>query len=85
VNVGDVIELDYSYPVVPGVIPKKVSIKQTPGGAVDMSPIGIRIVVVPAMVGASTIGFFLDAKDAGQETVMLVIDDNEYEYSFTVK
>jgi hypothetical protein len=84
VKVGDVIELDYGYPVVPGAMPKKVSIKQTPGGAVDASPLGIRMVTVPQLLGASTIGFFLEAKAAGQKTVSLVIDDNEYEYTFTV-
>jgi hypothetical protein len=84
VRVGDVIELDYGYPVVPGAIPKKVSIKQTVGGAVDLSPLGVRMVTVPKLLGASTIGFFLDGKEAGQETVTIVIDDNEYEYAFTV-
>jgi hypothetical protein len=84
VKVGDVIELDYGYPVVPGAFPKKVSIKQTAGGAVEESPLGIRMVSVPMLLGASTIGFFLEAKEAGQETVTIVIDDNEYEYAFTV-
>jgi hypothetical protein len=84
VGVGDVIELDYGYPVVPGAMPKKVSIKQTPGGAVDAAPLGIRLVTTPGLLGASTIGFFLEAKEAGEKTVTLVIDDNEYEYSFTV-
>jgi hypothetical protein len=85
VAAGDVIELDYTYPVVLGAFPTKVSIKQTPDGAIDASPIGIRMVVTPQMVGASTIGFFLNAKQAGQEMVTLVIDDNEYEYAITVK
>ncbi|HEV3303729.1 MAG TPA: hypothetical protein VG055_29015 [Planctomycetaceae bacterium] len=85
VKVGDVIELDYTYPVVPNAMPKKVSIKQTFGGAIDLSPIGVRMVVAPRLVGASTIGFFLDAKETGKETVTLVIDANEYEYTFAVK
>jgi hypothetical protein len=83
-EVGDAIELDYSYPVVPGAIPNKVSTKQTPGGAVDVSPLGIRMVVAPGLVGASTIGFFFDAKKKGQETVTIVIDDYEYQYTITV-
>ncbi|HEV3304489.1 MAG TPA: hypothetical protein VG055_32865 [Planctomycetaceae bacterium] len=85
VKVGDVIELDYTYPIVPGAIPQKVSIKQTPGGAIDVSPIGVRMIEVPMMVGASTIAFFLDAKEVGKETVTIVIDDSQYEYIFTVK
>ena len=83
-EVGDVIELDYTYPVVPGAFPSKVSLKQTPGGAVEPSALGNRMVVVPRIVGASTIGFFLEAKKAGQETVTVVIDDHEYEYTVKV-
>jgi hypothetical protein len=85
VKVGDVIELDYTYPIVPEAMPQKVSVKQTSGSAVELSPIGVRMIEVPMMVGASTIGFFLEAKQAGDATVTLVIDDNRYEYAFTVK
>jgi hypothetical protein len=84
VHVGDAIELDYTYPIVPVAIPKNVRIKQTSGGAVDVSPLGIRQVVAAGLLGASTIGFYLDAKQAGQEAVIVVIDDNEYNYIFNV-
>jgi hypothetical protein len=84
VTVGDLIELDYSYPVVPATIPMKVDFKQTLLGVVGKSPLGFRQVVVPKMVGAETIAFYFDAKKEGEETVTLLIDGAEYTYKFKV-
>lgn len=84
VNVGDLIELDYTYPVVPAAIPKKVAYQQTLTGAVAKSAMGFRTVTIPRLVGAGTIACYFDAKQAGEETVTLIIDDAEYVYKFKV-
>jgi hypothetical protein len=84
VNPGDLIELDYTYPVVPQAIPKKVDFKQTLIGAVAPSPLGIRSVSTPDLVGTGTIAFYFDAKKLGKDIVTLIIDGDEYVYRFTV-
>jgi len=84
VCVGDVIELEYSYPVVPGAIPKKVDHKQTLLGAVKKSPLGFRF-LKNGLIGAQTIVFFFDASKKGTETVTLLIDKDEYEFEFVVE
>lgn len=84
VEVGNLIELDYQYPVVPGAIPAKLDSKQTATGAVAKSPLGFRKVTTPMLVGAVTIAFYFDAKKAGDETVTLIIDKQEYAYTFKV-
>jgi hypothetical protein len=85
VEVGDLIELDYSYPVVPDSSPIKVDFKQTLLGNVVKSPLGFRTVTTPPLVGASTIAFYFEAKKAGTETVTLIVDGDEYTYRITVK
>jgi hypothetical protein len=84
VNVGDLIELDYTYPVVPAAIPKKLDHKQTGVGAVAKSPVGFRTVVSPKLLGGGTVAFYFDAKKEGEETVTLIIDGAEYQYTFKV-
>jgi len=84
VSVGDLIELDYTYPVVPDAIPKKLEHKQTDTGAVAKSPLGFRTVISPKLFGAGTIAFYFDAKKAGEETVTMIIDGTEYKYNFKV-
>lgn len=84
VRVGDLIELDYSYPVVPDAIPKKLEHTQTTTGAVVKSPLGFRTVLSPKLLGGGTVAFYFEAKKAGEETVTLVIDGTEYQYTFTV-
>src|SRR4051812_46229220 len=54
-QVGDLIELDYTYPVVPGAMPKKFEFKLEGGKTIiSPSPLGIRRVVSPKLVGATT-------------------------------
>lgn len=84
VAIGDIIELDYTYPVVPDAIPKKVDHKQTLGGSVVMSSLGFRSVSVPHLLGVGTIAFYFEAKRAGGDTITLIIDGEEYEYKFRV-
>lgn len=84
VSVGDLIELNYTYPIVPTAIPKKMSHTITAGGAVVKSSLGFRRVVAPKLVGAGTIAFYFEAKAAGEDTVTLTIDDAEYQYKFKV-
>ncbi len=83
-NVGDLIELDYTYPVVPEAIPKQVDSKETLTGAVAKSSLGFRMVTTPKMVGVTTIAFYFEAKKQGEDTVTLSIDESEYTYKFTV-
>jgi hypothetical protein len=84
VKVGDLIELNYTYPVVPAAMPNKVFYKQTIIGAIAISPLGFRRVIVPEMIGTVTIAFYFEAKKEGEETVALIIDDAEYVYKFKV-
>jgi hypothetical protein len=84
ITVGDLIELDYTYPVVPDAIPKKLEHKQTDTGAVAKSPLGFRTVISPKQLGGGTIAFYFEAKKAGEETVTLIIDGTEYKYNFKV-
>lgn len=84
VAMGDIIELEYSYPVVPDAIPQKVGIHVTSQGAVVLSPLGTRFAVTPQLLGASTIVSFLEARKAGEETVTLTIDNADYQYKILV-
>lgn len=84
VKVGYLIELDYTYPVTPAAIPKKVEFKQTLAGAIAPSPLGIRAIETPKLVGVGTIGFYFEAKKEGEDTVTLIIDGKEYAYKFKV-
>ena len=84
INVGDLVELDYTYPVVPDAIPKKLDHRQTGTGAVAKSPLGFRTVVSPKLLGGGTVAFYFDAKKEGEETVTLLIDGTEYKYTFKV-
>lgn len=84
VAVGDLIELDYTYPVVPPAIPQKVKFNQTTTGAVAKASLGFRKVTTPKLVGTETIAFYFDAVKVGTETVTLIIDEAEYTYQFKV-
>jgi hypothetical protein len=55
VHVDDLIELDYSYVLVPSASPKKVEYSQTKAGAVVKSSQGFRSVTAPGQAGAGTI------------------------------
>lgn len=84
VTVGDLIAIDYTYPVIPAAIPKIVDYKQTMNEAVAKSSLGFRAVTTPRMVGTGTIAFYFEAKKEGEEIVTLIIDGAEYSYKFTV-
>ena len=84
VKVGDLIELDYSYPIHPNAMPEKVSHRIARRGAVAKSRLGIRQVRTPKRLGSGTIATYLDAKKPGEATVTLTIDDAEYVYKFSV-
>jgi len=83
-TIGDLIELEYSYPVVPTAIPKKVDYKVTLIGAVAPSPLGVRKMLTPQLIGAHTLVFFFEAKKTGEDTVTLEIDGKGYPYKFKV-
>jgi hypothetical protein len=83
-RVGDILELDYSYPVTPGTMPRTVSYVSTGMGAVNKSVLGFRPMVVPRVVGGSTIGFFFDAVQPGVDTVSVIIDGARYTYTVEV-
>jgi hypothetical protein len=83
VHVGDVIELNYTYPIVPGTVPKKVEISVLEGAAISLSPLGIRRISTPGLVGGGAIGFYLDAKMKGTAKVEINIDGATYQYTFT--
>lgn len=83
-TIGDLIELEYSYPVVPTAIPKKVDFKLTLIGAVANSPLGVRNVSTPKLLGAHTIAFYFEAKKTGEDTITLEIDGKGYPYNFKV-
>ncbi len=82
--VGNFIELEYSYPVVPAAMPKKVSHKETLRGVVRLSPLGFRHAVTPKLVGRQTIVFCFDAAEKGSDTITLIVDEAEYAYTFKV-
>lgn len=78
---GDLIELEYTYPVVPGGEPKEVH-RETDKGAVYVSPLGIRHLIVPKLVGTGTYVFYFEKKHEGKGTAFVVIDNVKYEYVF---
>jgi hypothetical protein len=89
VEVGDVIELDYAFPVVPTAAPDKVGSRVTSNGVIEKSSLGIRSISEETarngpVVGESKLAFFFEAKKAGEETVTLTIDGSSYEYRFKV-
>ncbi len=80
---GDLIELEYTFPVVPATMPTEVD-RKTDKGAIYTSTLGIRNLIVPNMVGTQTYLFYFEAKHEGTGTAFLVVDDVEYEYRFEV-
>ena len=80
---GDLIELEYTFPVVPGAIPKVVD-REWDRGAIYGSRLGIRNLIVPNMVGTGTYLFYFEARHKGSGTAILQIDDVEYTYNFEV-
>jgi hypothetical protein len=82
--VGDLIECDYGYAVIPGAIPEKIDYALTQNGSVQLSYIGIRA-VNPMAVGATTYAFFFKAKRRGDDTITIIVDDQEYQYDVHVQ
>ena len=80
---GDLIELEYTFPIVPSAIPMKVDL-ETDKGAIYSSKLGIRNLIVPNMVGTGTYLFYFEAKHKGKGTAFVLIDDVKYEYGFEV-
>ena len=80
---GDLIELEYTFPMHPDAIPKEVDV-ETDRGAIYPSKLGIRKLVVPGLVGTGTYVFYFDPRDEGTGTAFVIIDDVKYEYGFEV-
>ena len=80
---GDLIEIEYTFPIVPTCIPEEIA-RETDRGAVYPSKLGIRNLIVPRIVGTGTYLFYFDARDAGTGTAMVVVDDVKYVYRFEI-
>jgi hypothetical protein len=80
---GDLIELEYTFPIYPAAMPKKVD-RKTDKGAIYTSKLGIRNLIVPKLIGTGTYVFCFEARLEGTGTAFVVIDDVKYEYSFKV-
>ncbi len=80
---GDLIELEYTFPVVPGAMPKDVA-REWDKGAIYPSRLGIRSLIVPEMVGTGTYLFYFLAKHEGSGTAFVIVDGVKYEYKFEV-
>ena len=84
IKVGELIELDYIYPVTPEATPTKVDFALQLKGVIVPSPLGIRYIDT-TLIGTQTIGVFFEAKKTGAEQVELIIDDATYVYNFKVQ
>lgn len=84
VMVGDLIELDYTYPLNGTAIPKKVDHMQTLSGAVIKSSLGFRTLSMPKLIGTGSIAFYFAANKEGTENITLIIDNDQYTYQFNV-
>lgn len=80
---GDLIELEYTYPVVPEAMPDQVN-QETDKGAIYTANLGIRRLQVPGFVGTQTYVFYFEARDKGRGIAYIVIDEVKYEYAFEV-
>jgi hypothetical protein len=80
---GDLIELEYTFPVVPGAMPEDVG-REWDRGAIYGSKLGIRNLIVPEMLGTGTYLFYFLAKHEGSGTAFVIVDGVKYEYKFEV-
>jgi hypothetical protein len=80
---GDLIELEYTFPVTPDAVPHDVG-RETDRGAIYPSNLGIRRLVVPDMLGTGTYLFYFEARHEGRGAAFVVIDRVKYEYVFEV-
>ena len=84
VAVGDRLELEYSYPVVPPAIPKTLT-SESSDADVLVGKSGPKNVVVPGLMGAGKNAFCFHAKSQGNSTVTLNIDGKRYQYFVSVE
>ena len=89
VCVGDMIELEYTYPVTPSTIPKEIALMDGFQGNVLPSDCGWAQGVRSELIGSQTIVFSYVAKKPGTENVWFAIvgpdgSDHTYEYNFKV-
>ncbi len=74
VKVGDVIEIDWTYPIVPASLPTKVSASSDSDA---VKKIDIRRIVRPKILGTGTLGAFFKAEKAGKATLTFSISAGE--------
>jgi hypothetical protein len=84
VAVGDLLELQYSYPVIPAAIPKQLSSTSSEGDVLS-SDGNAKTVVVPGLMGAGYKAFCFRAMKVGTANVTIAIDGHDYQYSVTVE
>ena len=84
VTVGDLIELEYSYPTVPTAIPKELRFRSSVRSVVGSTGVA-KEVIVPGLTGVSKKAFCFRATSEGTSEVTLNIDGNQYQYSITVE
>ncbi len=75
VKVGDVIEIDWTYPIVPASLPTKVK-ASSDNEAVTKTD--IRRIVRPKLVGTGTLGAFFKAAKIGKATLTFEISSGEH-------
>jgi hypothetical protein len=80
-TVGDLIEIEYTFPIVPTTLPKKVG-RENDRGAIAQSELGVRDLIVPNTIGTGTYLFYFKVIIEGSGTATVVIDDVKYEYTF---
>jgi hypothetical protein len=85
INIGDLVDLGYTYPVVPAAIPKKLSFKLSEDGILQPCDPTVFDVVTPELVGSGSKTFCYKAVDSGRVSLTLTIDENSYDYSFDVQ
>ena len=84
-NVGNVLDLGYSFSVTPQSMPNQLEFKTLGSGVFDSSKSVIKNVVAPGLMGSGSKAFCFSAVKAGSETITLSIDGNEYTYTITVE
>ncbi len=84
IQVGDLVEFEYSYPVIPAAMPNELSSTSSDGDVLSGDG-SVQSVVVPGLMGAGRKAFCFRAIKAGTSNVTITIDGNEYQYSITVE
>lgn len=85
VAVGDLLEFEYSNPVVPHAMPKKLDFRISDANVLDAIEPVVKNVVSPGLMGNSTKAFCFRAANPGTESLTLIVDSHEYQYSITVE